>query len=134
VQAVPECSGQSGKALLNIHIEPLYDADSDIVAPHGLIGQSYDGDGQPVDGKMDDYSEQEVTTEAMAEGAIEGSASDYKMGGKWVTEFKFGRFDSHAAPHRDASKLLGPKPVRKPGSPSAMVGGGGVGAAADLDD
>ena len=44
-KSFPNAADNPGKALLNIHIEPLYDADSDPVAPHGLIGQSYDGDG-----------------------------------------------------------------------------------------
>ena len=49
------------------------------VAPHGLIGQTYDGDGLGVIGKTDDYKTRDnvVTTSAMGEGAIEGDASDY---------------------------------------------------------
>eukprot|EP00964_Phaeocystis_antarctica_P042230 scaffold24187_cov66-Phaeocystis_antarctica.AAC.2 len=38
--------------------------------PHGLIGQSYDGDNMAVSGKTDDYTDRvEVTTTAMAEDA-----------------------------------------------------------------
>ena len=132
----PNFVANPGKALLNIHIEALYDADSDHNAPHGLIGQSYDGDGQAVNGKVDDYSEAEVTTEAMAEGAIEGAASEYKMKSKWETSFKYSRFDTLAAPHRDVSKLFGEKLKRKGGElPGAGAGSvGGAGAAADLED
>jgi len=126
----PNAPDNPGKALLNIHIEPLYDADSDPVAPHGLIGQSYDGDGQAVNGKIDDYSEAEVTTEAMAEGAIEGRAEEYKMLNKYDTAFKYSRFDATSAKHRDVTKLLGEKPVRKAGEPISMS----AGAAADVED
>lgn len=129
-KSFPNAADNPGKALLNIHIEPLYDADSDPVAPHGLIGQSYDGDGQAVNGKMDDYSEAEVTTEAMAEGAIEGHAKEYKVLDKYATTFKYSRFDATAARHRDVTKLFGQKPVRKVGEPVSMS----AGAAADVEE
>jgi len=101
----PNAASNPGKALLNIHVESLYDADADPVAPHGLIGQSYDGDTLPVDGALDDYKGNEVTTKAMAEGAIEGDAVDYELRHRFATRFKFSRFDSTAAYHRDVSKL-----------------------------
>ena len=44
------------------------------VAPHGLLGQEFDG--LHIDGKRDDYvpdAEGIFTTSAQAEGAIEGS-------------------------------------------------------------
>merc|ERR1740117_1290523 len=75
----PNPAANPGKALLDIKIAALYDADLDIVAPHGLIGQSYDGDNIAVDGAQDSYQGREVTTKAMGEGAIEGTAADYKM-------------------------------------------------------
>jgi hypothetical protein len=124
----PNAAANPGKALLNIHVEPLYNADADPIAPHGLIGQSYDGDGQPVNGKTDDYAETEVTTQAMAEGAIEGLASDYKMGGRFETKFAFSRFDATDAKHRDVAKLTGDKPVRK--GPVSLSAGAG----ADVED
>lgn len=126
----PNAPSNPGKALLNIHVEPLYDADSDPVAPHGLIGQSYDGDGQAVNGATDDYTTREVTTEAMAEGAVEGTASDYKMAHKFDDEFRFARFDLLAAKPRDVSKLTGSKPLRKAGEPILT----GAGAGADVED
>jgi len=126
----PNVASNPGKALLNIHVEPLYDADSDPVAPHGLIGQSYDGDGQAVNGATDDYTTREVTTQAMAEGAIEGKASDYRMQGKFEDEFRFARFNLLAAKPRDVSKLTGSKPRRKDGEPISTK----AGAAADVED
>ena len=51
--------------------------------PHGIIGQGYDGDSLGISGKTDDYNitapPYAMTTTAQAEGAIEGSASDYKL-------------------------------------------------------
>merc|ERR1711988_1400047 len=86
----------------------MYDVDHDAVAPHGLIGQSYDGDGMAVDGATDDYfNKTEVTTKAMAEGAIEGSAPDYKMSSMYATDYKYSRFDATTAKPRDVSKLAG---------------------------
>jgi len=101
----PNAALNAGKALLNIHIEALYDADSDPIAPHGLIGQSYDGDKMPMDGELDDYESKEVTTTAMAEGALEGVATEYELHHKFATRFKYSRFDATAAKHRDVSKL-----------------------------
>ena len=79
--------------------------------PHGLIGQSYDGDNMAVSGKTDDYTHRvEVTTTAMAEGAIEGSATDYALSTPFDTGFKYSRFakigSDECAP-RDVSKLKG---------------------------
>merc|ERR1719482_64054 len=83
----PNPKAHPKKALLNLKIDAKegYDPDHDAVAPHGIIGQSYDGDGVGVDGAVDDYKAggDEVTTTAMAEGAIEGEHSDYKMAGPW---------------------------------------------------
>ena len=45
----------------------------------------------------------------MAEGAIEGVATDYEMTSKFATDFKFSRFDGVAAKPRDATKLSGKK-------------------------
>ena len=42
-------SGLTEEPLLDVQLNPLYDADHDVVAPHGLIGQSWDGDGVGVD-------------------------------------------------------------------------------------
>jgi len=124
----PNAAANPGKALLNIHVEALYDADLDPVAPHGLIGQSYDGDAAPVDGELDDYKGKEVTTKAMAEGALEGDASDYELRHKFATRFAYSRFDATAAKHRDVSKLA----VKKDAKPRKEAFAGT--ATADLED
>ena len=79
------------------------------MAPHGLVGQTYDGDDMGVIGKIDNYNSNEVTTSAMGEGAIEGDAADYVMASKFATDFKFSRFGLKEAKPRDASKLKGKK-------------------------
>lgn len=88
-------------------------ADMGPVAPHGIIGQTFDHDKVAVDGAQDDYSGKLVVTKAMGEGAIEGAAADYAISGQdpYSVDFKFSRFDSIAAPVRDISKLAGVKRV-----------------------
>jgi len=125
-KAFPNAEQNPGKALLDVQLNPLYDADHDVVAPHGLIGQSWDGDNIGIDGAQDDYKWSEVTTKAMAEGAIEGVASDYEMEDKFATAFKFSRFDAVKAAPRDVSKLSG---ARKTGVTTKSAG-----ATPDIDE
>lgn len=82
------------------------------VAPHGVVGQSFDDDGIAVDGAMDKYNTgkgQVSTTSAQAEGAIEGSHEEYRMSSFFDTNFKYSRFDATVAKPRDVSKLTGTK-------------------------
>ena len=51
----PNPEANPGRMLLHVDVAARYDADHDEVAPHGLIGQSYDGDNLAVDGAQDDY-------------------------------------------------------------------------------
>ena len=78
------------------------------VPPHGVIGQSWDGDNKAVFGKEDEFPVRgEYTTSAMAEGAIEGVTTDYLMSSPYATDFKYSRFGlAHASP-RDVSGLTG---------------------------
>jgi len=84
-------------------------------APHGIIGQAWDGDGLAIDGEIDVYPEKgDFTTAANAKGAIEGTIGDYRMATPYATAFKFSRFDSsHAAP-RDVAKLVAAGVLNKP--------------------
>ena len=75
--------------------------------PHGLIGQSFDGDARPRQGKQDEYSPSMVWTTAQAEGA-EGVATDYHVASPFTTAFRFSRFDPLAKGTR------GPAPRRCP--------------------
>merc|ERR1712113_1098648 len=98
-----------GKELLDVEISALYDADHDIVAPHGIFGQAYDGDRLAVDGAIDADRSIESTTKAQAEGAIEGSWKDYRMTDPFATEFKFSRFSAVRAKPRNVAMLSGHK-------------------------
>ena len=118
----------AGKCFLEVSLTPRFDADHAKVAPHGLIGQSYDGDDVGIDGAVDDYTGDVVTTKAMAEGAIEGAHSDYKMASAFSTTFKYSRFDKTSAKPRDVSKLSG----KRVGKDSKRHNVAGVGAAADI--
>lgn len=85
-----------------------------VTHPHGLIGQSYDGDGIGISGKKDVYNTTVVTTQAMAEGSIEGTASDYELHDGFDQQFKYSRFyDKRGVANnaRDISKLSGEKTV-----------------------
>jgi len=97
------------KKLLDIGVQALYDADHDVVAPHGIFGQAYDGDNIGVSGKVDTHRTIETTTVAQAEGAIEGIWSDYMVASPFATAFKYSRFDATEAKPRDVSKLSGKK-------------------------
>lgn len=82
------------KHRLDLSMKPLR-AERDLAAwPHGIIGQSYDGDGLAINGRKDNYTSMVVITEAMAEGAIEGKASDYQVSSAFDTRFKYSRFDA----------------------------------------
>ena len=106
---------------MNLRAVSLYHVCRDPVAPHGILGQTFDCDGTAVDGREDSYSILDdkrptvnrrdggtVTTRAQAEGAIEGSAGDYRMRWPFSSEFAFSRFGAtgHVAP-RNASALGG---------------------------
>lgn len=96
--------------------------------PHGIIGQAWDGDDLPISGKLDDYPKPALnpdmsaptgihfTTSAMAEGAIEGEANDYRIATPFETHFRFSRF--HAAPGSPPRNLTG---LNLPHQPSAMT-------------
>jgi len=82
------------------------------VSPHGLIGQTLDGDGFAVDGRKDDYTGSVVVTSAQGEGAIEGTISDYVLSDPFSTMFKYKRWASLQALPRDVSLLAGGKHSR----------------------
>ena len=110
-----------GKKQIDLSFQPLRDplspmgASSEVVAPHGLIGQSYDGDAIAVDGKQDHYRElwkaqgagKEIITQAQAQGAIEGEGADYKVSDFFATDFKYSRYAVAAAAPRDIAALSG---------------------------
>jgi hypothetical protein len=131
VSKFPFAKLNPNKILLDIQVKPLYDADHDVVAPHGLFGQSYDGDNVGVDGKHDSRGGVETTTSAQAEGAIEGKWSEYKMSSPFAVDFKYSRFSATSAKPRDPKRLSGYHHTDK--APTAGTAYPSVGASA-LDD
>jgi hypothetical protein len=112
----PTCA--LGKCFLELGIKAAFDADHAIVAPHGLIGQTWDGDDIGFIGKQDEYKGNEVTTTALGEGAIEGVAANYQVASKFSTDFKYSRWGKVAAAPRDVSTLTGLK-VKRAGAAGA---------------
>jgi hypothetical protein len=102
-------------------VQPLYDTMTDVVAPHGLLGQTYDGDRRPIHGKRDRYNILDngqptatrtgvgglVTTRAQGEGAIEGRAEMYRVVRPFDTAFAFSRFGARSAAPRNISGMRG---------------------------
>ncbi len=75
-----------------------FDGEEVDIRPHGLIGQSYDGTMIPRFGKTDKYpiryANATFVTQAMAEGAIDGTPNDYILKDAESTLFTFSRFGS----------------------------------------
>ena len=106
---------------------------SNAVAPHGILGQTFDCDGIRVDGQEDSYHTLDdgrqtasrtrggsVTTRAQGEGALEGTARDYLVRGPFDVHFAFSRFNAtHPVKPRDAASLAGPKHARRRASTCA---------------
>ena len=105
------------------------------VYPHGIVGQSFDGDDKPRVGRLDVYPPRniqgEFTTYAMAEGAIDGVPEEYVMRQKYDTFFKYARFAQRRSERRNlTSSFFGSSFVsdasmddRKPGDDSLQSSG-----------
>ena len=84
-------SATPGKRQIDLAGAPLRDPLAPLPRTGRVVAPSFDGDGVAVDGRMDHYRElwwrqtsfkaKEITTEAQAEGAIEGSGDDNKVVG-----------------------------------------------------
>jgi len=122
----PNPSANPGKKLLHVKLEPAagYNVDHDPTSPHGIIGQSYDGDDVGVSGAEDDYRKAavEMSTTAQAEGAIEGTYEDYKMEDPFSTDFKYSRYDQVQASRRDVKSLSGVRVKADPTKVSNVAG------------
>ena len=96
-----------GIVRLRLKIQPRLSLGSQAVAPHGLLGQTYDGDGLPLFGREDDYASHSRTfrTSAQGEGGIEGKAEDYRVAEPFGTAWRFSRFDATSGRPRNASLL-----------------------------
>lgn len=113
--------GDSSRWFLDISFNVLDDRKDDSAkfgrstlgrtAPHGIVGQSFDGSLIAVSGKQDKYGDApEFTTTAQAEGAIEGVFTEYVVPAPFTTSFKYSRFDAKGvvAP-RNVTTLTGVK-------------------------
>jgi len=109
-----------GHERISVTVRPLYNLKHSKVAPHGLLGQTYDDDNAPLHGKRDSYAVLDdgtrtnsrrwpggvVTKRARGEGAIEGHAEMYRVRRPYDTEFAFTRFGRTAhLPARNVSLL-----------------------------
>ena len=89
------------KHRLDVRIKPRVEEALLSTGPHGLIAQSFDGDGETTHGKQDVYPlTGEFTTSAQAEGAIEGDYTMYRMRSPYAYDYRFSRFHSMHAPFR----------------------------------
>lgn len=105
--AVTKGASRRGNLHLDIQVQPLYDMATEKASPHGLLGQTYDGDGVPKHGKRDGFSWVEDdapsgsrsttsgtinTANGKGEGAFEGTAELYRVKSPFDTNFVFTRF------------------------------------------
>ena len=91
---------------VDLTVTALTDPLASRVAPHGLIGQGFDG--RYIEGQKDDYvpdGNGMVITTAQGEGAIEGAVADYVVDSPFSTAFAFGRFSASEAPPRQLHVL-----------------------------
>ena len=127
VAACTAAQPHHGIRRLNVKVHPKARSALAPVAPHGLLGQTFDGDGLPINGHRDDYTKRHVnasrhhpggviSTLSLGEGAFEGSADDYRLpdASPFATAFKYSRFDARGVvPPRDATAMragrVGPK-------------------------
>mmetsp|Transcript_72868 Transcript_72868/g.121611 ORF Transcript_72868/g.121611 Transcript_72868/m.121611 type:complete len:932 (+) Transcript_72868:57-2852(+) len=100
------------KHRLDLSIKALTNPLEAAVAPHGVIGQGFDG--LHIDGKLDSYipnNKGVFVAYAQGQGAIEGVLSDYLVQPQtdhFSTDFKFARFGKTRAPSRAIDKLNPP--------------------------
>tara|TARA_B110001450_G_scaffold182087_1_gene170147 strand:- start:821 stop:1615 length:795 start_codon:yes stop_codon:yes gene_type:complete len=99
------------RQLIGTGFETRHGTPSNVTWPHGLIGQTWDGDSVAVDGTQDDYDsdDTEIWTHAMAEGALDGKSSDAYIVDPNTFAFRYSKFEGGASSHRDVHALLGVK-------------------------
>ena len=111
---------------LNVRAKALYNVCAFPVAPHGILGQTFDCDGQAIHGRRDTYDILDngqpttsrkgvggvVTTRAEAEGALEGGlTAEYMVNSPFDTRFAFSRFDVTRAAPRNGNGLTGRRTI-----------------------
>lgn len=87
------------------------------IAPHGILGQSFDGDGVAVSGARDAFGNGPLATPtARAEGALEGSLQDYVMGGPHGVSFRFSRFEADTEQPARSATHMNPTATKRTGA------------------
>lgn len=111
----PVYNGISGPSWrLDLAIRPLNrTVGADGAWPHGILGQTWDGDDVAIDGAQDEYDRAgtQVWTTSMAEGALEGVADDYALRSAYDHNFKYSRFAGGASRPRNRTALTGTRRV-----------------------
>jgi len=97
----------AGVLRLRLTIQPRVAVARMSVAPHGLLGQTFDGDRVALFGRKDDYTRLSgvFRTKAQGEGAIEGHPTDYQLTSPFATHWQYSRFDARSARPRNISLL-----------------------------
>jgi hypothetical protein len=92
------------------------------VAPHGIIGQTFDASIMTVHGRRDNYGRsRRFKTSAQGEGAIEGSFKDYMVSSPFATTFEYSRFGVQApVSPRNISALSGRKEPKMGGTAGSV--------------
>ena len=115
---------------MNLRVQSLYPVcRHPAMAPHGVLGQTFDCDGLAVDGNLDQYDKlpdiratssarKLVMTQAQAEGAIEGNVDNYEVRWPFDWSFAFSRFATATAAGPRNVSLLG-RVLREPKRPIA---------------
>lgn len=100
---------------VDLSIKPISakDIEHGPVAPHGILGQTLDGDDLAIEGNKDSYQGLVVQTSAQGEGAIEGTIKDYVLSSPFSTMFKYTRFGMSAAKARLMYRLTGKRNLKK---------------------
>ena len=114
----------AGVLRMNLGVTSLYPlCDHPGIAPHGILGQTFDCDGLAINGEEDSYeilddgrttrsrvsnAGGEVTTRAQGQGALEGVLQDYRLPSLFDISFPYSRFMADASKgFRNTSRVTG---------------------------
>eukprot|EP00966_Prymnesium_polylepis_P151510 3501150-Prymnesium_polylepis.1 len=118
--AAQEASGEHGTLAHDSRVNmSRYRVCSEPIAPHGILGQTFDCDMMALHGRSDSYATLDdgrattsrrteggiVTTQAQAEGALKGVARDYRFKGTTPHRFRFLALWCHHLGEPDSPKL-----------------------------
>jgi len=88
------------------HLKMYGSTNFDQVAPHGILGQSFDNNKIAVEGRKTDYDSDYIDQKEQSEGSLEGVWNDYIMEKPFTIDYKYSRFSSiHSVPSRSVTLL-----------------------------